>query len=243
MARLILKFKDEIMDEYPLDGINSLAIGRRSSNDVVIVNLAVSGFHAQIIPQDDKFMLKDLDSKNGTLLNKKPIKTGLLEPGDEITIGKHTLIFDDDHGNSGLKTSMTMENTLVFENPTEVVDQTMIIDTRKQSARPETGLKHKGVIQLSGTGESIPLDKQLIKIGKNKDADIVVTGLSGLLAGDTAATISRRPDGYYISAGEGFLVPKVRNSKLTKVVRLRSGDTIRIGFFKMIFFSGKRPFK
>ena len=48
MPVLTLKFKDTKINEYRLQEGGNLTIGRRDANNIVIENLAVSGFHAKI---------------------------------------------------------------------------------------------------------------------------------------------------------------------------------------------------
>jgi len=69
-------------------------IGRKKGNDIVIDNLAVSGSHARIESVSTAFVLKDLESTNGTIVNDKKITMHSLKHNDTILIGKHKLIFD-----------------------------------------------------------------------------------------------------------------------------------------------------
>jgi pSer/pThr/pTyr-binding forkhead associated (FHA) protein len=69
-------------------------IGRKKGNDIVIDNLAVSGSHARIESVSTAFVLKDLESTNGTIVNDKKITKHSLKHNDTILIGKHKLIFD-----------------------------------------------------------------------------------------------------------------------------------------------------
>ncbi|MFP4444807.1 MAG: FHA domain-containing protein [Desulfosudaceae bacterium] len=93
MPELTLKFKDNVINTYSLEGKKSFSIGRRKTNDLVIENLAVSGSHAKIEASEEGFVLSDLQSKNGTYVNKQPITTYLLKDNDVIRIGMHTLEF------------------------------------------------------------------------------------------------------------------------------------------------------
>jgi pSer/pThr/pTyr-binding forkhead associated (FHA) protein len=95
MSELTLKFKDNIISQISLKDKKSFHIGRRKSNDLVIENLAVSGTHARIERLENGYVLSDLQSKNGTYVNKKPVTTCLLKNGDLIQIGMHTLVFTD----------------------------------------------------------------------------------------------------------------------------------------------------
>jgi pSer/pThr/pTyr-binding forkhead associated (FHA) protein len=98
MPTLTLKLKNKPLGEYQLQKGVSLTIGRRKTNDVVIEDPAVSGHHAKIDSLDDRFVLIDLQSKNGSFVNAQLINSHWLKHEDIITIGGYTLIFhyDDD---------------------------------------------------------------------------------------------------------------------------------------------------
>jgi len=98
MSELTLKFKENIIKQISLKDTKSFTIGRRKTNDLVIENLAVSGTHARVEKLDNGYVLSDLQSKNGTYVNRKPVTTSLLKNGDVIQIGMHTLVFSDKKG-------------------------------------------------------------------------------------------------------------------------------------------------
>ncbi len=98
MSELTLKFKDNIIKQISLKDAKTFHIGRRKTNDLVIENLAVSGSHARIEKLENGYVLSDLQSKNGTYVNRKPITTCLLKNGDVIQVGMHTLVFSDKKG-------------------------------------------------------------------------------------------------------------------------------------------------
>ncbi len=93
MQNLTLKFKSKSLGEYELQKGVSLSIGRRDTNDVVIEDPAVSGHHAKIDSLEDRFVLIDLQSKNGSFVNEQLINSHWLQNEDVITIGGHTLHF------------------------------------------------------------------------------------------------------------------------------------------------------
>ena len=89
MAKLILKYETKVLKEIAL-ARPTITIGRTPDNDVVIDNLAVSSHHARIV-FDGEFNLEDLNSVNGTFVNKQRVSSTSLKDGDEVSIGKHTL--------------------------------------------------------------------------------------------------------------------------------------------------------
>jgi len=93
MAKLICKLDNKIVDEHALDK-ERITIGRRQDNDIVVDHLAVSGLHAQIETIGRDSFLEDLESTNGTIVNLKPVKKHILQPGDVIEIGRYQFLFD-----------------------------------------------------------------------------------------------------------------------------------------------------
>lgn len=75
--------------EYPLKkGMNTF--GRKSENDIAIVDPYVSGRHGQIEVQDDGIYLTDIGSTNGTMLNDAKLVANnrtQLTPSDVIRLG------------------------------------------------------------------------------------------------------------------------------------------------------------
>jgi len=74
---------------------DAVSIGRRANNDVVLEEAHVSGEHCRISRDDERIILTDLSSTNGTTLVRKESRTRLgpeapsadLESGDVIELG------------------------------------------------------------------------------------------------------------------------------------------------------------
>ncbi|NIS68724.1 MAG: FHA domain-containing protein [Proteobacteria bacterium] len=71
----------------------STFIGRNRENHVTIVDTAASRRHARIERRNGDFILEDLNSTNGTLVNQKAIGREILHHGDKIQIGETVLQF------------------------------------------------------------------------------------------------------------------------------------------------------
>jgi pSer/pThr/pTyr-binding forkhead associated (FHA) protein len=234
MPILSLKFKDTDIGDYQLQKGLSLTIGRRKNNDVVIENLAVSGHHAKIDSVGDEFVLIDLQSKNGSFVNEKIINTHWLKDGDIINIGKHSLAFKYTEGEP------------VPNEGSDEIDKTMVMDTSqyrsmvkkskpdvpKPLIRDENTGSDAGLAFLAGGSDKIKLSGKITKIGKHPKSDIVI---KGLWVGKTAVTISKRPDGFYLSYVGGFSKPRIDNRKVKRSIRLNDLDIIEIGSTKLQF--------
>ena len=67
-----------------------LQIGRGTSCDVVLADLAVSRLHARIRWQDEELVLEDLGSSGGTYVNGERVQRRSLRPGDVVRFGSRT---------------------------------------------------------------------------------------------------------------------------------------------------------
>lgn len=73
-------------------GSTPVTIGRDEDCDVVIAHASVSRRHCMIVTEDIHVYLKDLNSRNGTLVNGKPVSSCKLKVGDEIALGEVSLM-------------------------------------------------------------------------------------------------------------------------------------------------------
>lgn len=93
MAAIIGMSGDVKGKSYPLDR-DVLTIGRSKDNTLPIDNPTVSGHHCSISRDGDRFVLKDLESTNGTRLNSKEVSEVKLRPKDLIQVGSVEFMFD-----------------------------------------------------------------------------------------------------------------------------------------------------
>jgi len=68
-----------------------LTIGRGAGCDLLLPGRLVSRTHAEVEQTVDGYVLRDLGSHNGTILNGSPIATARLRHGDQIRIGEFAL--------------------------------------------------------------------------------------------------------------------------------------------------------
>ena len=91
-GKLVIIYGDHAGREYRL-GPKRVLIGRTDQCDITINDSSVSRKHASIESKDGRFLLQDLKSKNGTLVNGKFIDVYVLNHGDKIRIGRTVLQF------------------------------------------------------------------------------------------------------------------------------------------------------
>jgi hypothetical protein len=71
-----------------------LSIGTAAANHLVLADRAVSRHHCAISATDQGFLLRDLESKNGTTLGGFRVLAAYLGPGAVIGVGETTLRFE-----------------------------------------------------------------------------------------------------------------------------------------------------
>ena len=242
MAKIILKYEAAVLKEIPLKQA-TLSIGRTAANDLPIDNLAVSGHHAKIYYEADKFVLEDLNSLNGTFVNNQRVRKSFLKNGDEVLIGKHTLVYVDEGGAPPPPPEVAADQTM----PMAKMEETLVLDTKKRremlqkdtvvatdgaSAAPAAE-KVGSLTVLSGKTDSNEyiLTGRLSMIGKSDQATIK---LKGWFAPAVAAVINRKESGYTVSpSGSETKV----NGQVTQGVRdLKEGDIIEVAGVKLQFY-------
>ena len=84
----------------PVEGNNPnsfrrFSIGRDKENDIVMVDFAVSRRHAQITVEQEGYVVKDLQSANGTRVNGKLVTSEgtFLRDGDTISFARYNFQF------------------------------------------------------------------------------------------------------------------------------------------------------
>lgn len=250
MARIIYKFKDRILNVYTLAQDKPITVGRHPANDIVIDNLAVSSHHARIENQGEGIAIVDLQSKNGTLLNGTPVHESPLQHKDVVLIGKHTLLIDltdsikedeldDQVGSVGDPLQVFVEDpTMIMESPVAPKSH-----PKGKPAQSPTGPGYQGTDRLkvlSGGSGELTLSNQPVTIGRNSDADLVIGGLWGLLAGGPAATIRKQAGGVFLRYNGGLVKPKRNGARVKGTIKLNHEDIVDVGPVKMRVQLGNR---
>jgi pSer/pThr/pTyr-binding forkhead associated (FHA) protein len=118
--------------------------------------------------------------------------------------------------------------------------RSMVDKSNPETAAPQASAKKIDTIAilsfLDGGSGKYKCRKSITKIGKDPDSDIVV---KGFMVGRTSATISKRPDGFYLSYVGGASRPKVNAKKVKRERFLYDNDIIEIGKTTMQFFERK----
>ena len=110
--RILLMIDNTVLKEHLIDQ-NEVIIGRDTSCDICIDNIAVSRKHARIVKGSGDYFIEDMGSINGTFVNGHWVSKKSLDAGDEISIGKYSLkiSFEDDAPTA----TKTAKKTLIDE--------------------------------------------------------------------------------------------------------------------------------
>src|SRR4051812_7050363 len=256
MAKLFLKFDKAVLKEYPLSqGI--VTIGRLPDNVVHVDNLAVSGHHAKIYWDQDKYVVEDNNSLNGTYVNRHRITKAELKDGDEVLVGKHTLGFKDEWHEGA-------PGPAGYEKKGPAVPQmqaTMVLDTKKakemiaMAAAARTGTPTAGPDPAAAPAHVEPLAPPKERIGifnvldGKTDAKHYVIGkmcvvgksdmasikLKGFFAPNMAALINKRDMKYFIAASEAKIKVKINGQEIAGQKELNEGDIVEVAGIKLNF--------
>ena len=244
MAKLILKYEASVIREIPLRK-PQVSIGRAPGNDIVIDNLAVSGHHAKLLVEEGRFLVEDLSSLNGTFLNSQRIRKSPLKSGDEILIGKHSLVFEDE--GHGMPIFMGPGWEKAQELPPSP-EQTVVLDTKKrreflakataiatEGASAEDTEKLGCLVVLAGktSQREYILSGKLWMIGKDPRASVQ---LKGWFLPKVAAIVTKRGRHYDIAPSEKAGATRINGQALAAPQELNEGDLIEIKKIKLQFF-------
>lgn len=231
MPCIIVFHDDEKIMEYEVSPNKRLRIGRKSENEIVLPDSAVSSVHAEIDYDRGSFYITDFQSRNGTFVNRELVISRPLAHDDIVSIGSHHLqfIYREDE-----------EKPASFRRTPH--DVTMHIDTphhRSRLARsvaelgePEGRMRVRAMLTfLRKNSRPVFLDKPLVTIGSDPGADIVV---KGWFVAKQAAEIKKKNEDYVLIP-RGGRPPLVNSKPVRSEIVLREFDLIQVGSTAMQF--------
>jgi pSer/pThr/pTyr-binding forkhead associated (FHA) protein len=77
--------------EYPLRWGREIIAGRSGEIDMILAEDMVSRRHARIFPEQNRLLIQDLGSTNGTFVNGQKVSEAYLREGDTVLIGTSIL--------------------------------------------------------------------------------------------------------------------------------------------------------
>lgn len=237
VAKLITTSSTGEQEEFLLTS-ETTTIGRKPNNDIHIDNLSVSGKHAQVITILEDSFLEDLGSTNGTYVNGKLVKKHALDHGDNITLGKYQITYENGSGGS----EQDFEQTMIIRPgevgmPEEAGSKEIEKSVQKISAAIASEVASTAASPLANKEACL----QLLS-GANAGKELVLTKALTTIGqpGVQVAAITRRPQGFFlihVDGGPNNSVPKVAGSPIgSSAHELKSHDIIEVAGVKMEFY-------
>ncbi len=195
-----------------------LTIGRSAENHLHLADNLSSRFHAEIVEEDGGFKVRDLESRNGTMVNGELIKEKVLSHDDEIQIGDTRMRFrvieeeeaevDDDLSatmvsfevsKSGSETLAEIDAAAVDVVPAaEIVDREAEIESirKRFSVLNEANKLVSGEVPVEQVYDSIleqlfsvvPADRGIILVRDSESGEL---GLSAVRSRDPSVDVSQ----------------------------------------------------
>jgi hypothetical protein len=100
MPRLVAQSPEFTGKSFELSG-PELTVGRLEGNDIQVEHASVSGHHAVLTLDEQDYVLKDLDSTNGSRVNGEKITAQKLRRNDMVRLGNIELLYDSEHAPPG----------------------------------------------------------------------------------------------------------------------------------------------
>jgi pSer/pThr/pTyr-binding forkhead associated (FHA) protein len=200
-ATLLVKLQGQDSKSIELTH-ETITIGRKPDNSLVIEDPAVSGHHARIVKIQAVFFLEDLMSTNGTTINGRPVTRHQLHDTDVITIGRHRLVFQE------VPAAGTAPQT-----PFVDLNRTMVLKRTDPTPNEPTLIARILVI----AGKTV--------IGSQDGSAIRLTGW---FAPKTVATIARRGRNYSISHSQSTKPLLINGIQVVGDHDLKDGDHIEV---------------
>ena len=207
MAKFTVYFKDKPIFSGIYDS-GVVHIGRDDTNELVVDSLAVAPAHAVAVIKDGECIIKQLNEKFPLLVNNQPVKQWSLQNNDIINVGKHYIVYNATEFIHGINASTDDPDIQVLNEKLENASKQL-----------------EGKLQIMDgphIGRILSLKKAMTRLGHEGSGVIV---------------ISRRRDGYYVSALQGHDGLALNNEPLgDRTVLLQSNDVVIVDKTPMQFF-------
>lgn len=204
-----------------------LVVGR-NRGDVLLDDPLVSGAHCRIIRRDGRFVIQDLGSTNGTVVNGQLVRESVLSAGDEIGIGSARMILysgetDVAETTHGGRHQLDVAWLLDLELKPDSGNEADVIG---QGLRLPPGLRVAVRIESGpDTGRRVEFTRGSVAIGR-RTGDVALSDVE----------VSRRHAFIEVFGRDMIFLRDVsstngtyHNGRRVRMSRLRTGDSIGVG--------------
>jgi Nif-specific regulatory protein len=168
-AYLVIREGSKWTDVFRLVDGESVTVGRAPTNAIVVKDERCSRNHAEVFQSQGQWMLRDLDSRNGTLVDGQRIQNDYhLQAGEIIRIGNSHLAFVHDlsqafpDSNSVLRTAQAVDQEMSGELTVGPPDNESVLETYE----PTTITHRRGQSRFLEPPEEEDVDVSLPKVGR-----------------------------------------------------------------------------
>lgn len=198
-----------IITEYKINDVstfvvnkNLITIGRSLGNEICLDNNKVSREHLLIEFNDGKWIGKDMDSSNGTFINKKRVfNTFSITDNLEIDIaGEYSIRFEDEN------------------------KKPVIIKKEEKAPIINTDELENNKIQI----EHLLKSKDLIKIGRSEKNDVII---HSILVSRLHCEITKKTSGWYLKDLDSTNGTFLNGKKVVGEIKISENDIIGVGNF------------
>jgi pSer/pThr/pTyr-binding forkhead associated (FHA) protein len=156
----------------------TITIGRDTSSALCIADLALSRHHCIVERDRETAVVRDLDSRNGTLVNGVPIRTHALTHGDQIRAGDSVFLYVAAAGTLG--TTQPEDSPALAGELAEHSTVVLLADRNDPAAAP-LRLSADVTIRHALIGESAAMQEVFRRIARvaPTDATALIRGESG----------------------------------------------------------------
>lgn len=96
-----------------------VTVGRNATNTLILTEKGISGNHSEFVSESGQWIVRDLGSTNGTLVNGEKAKEAKLKPGDVVKIGIVEFVFGEGQ-NEGAESLATVVMAVTEPIPDDV---------------------------------------------------------------------------------------------------------------------------
>lgn len=188
-AFLVVRRGSEWRDIFPLAATAVLTVGRDDNNRIVLKDESCSRWHCEVFFQQDRWVVRDLQSRNGTKVSGRRLEgdQGLVE-GDIVTIGRTEILFTHDIAQRvNVSDTATGEDSGQRRAAPQILCRAANSNYFKRSGEDDSQLRHalaqlyEMVVEIAGS----TTEQQL--------ANTVLDGLLPLTSADIGAVLIAPP--------------------------------------------------
>src|SRR5215470_3291190 len=119
---------------------SEVSVGRESTNQLSISDGTLSRRHCVFVPSNGGFQVRDLNSRNGTLVNGVPVEEKLLEHGDPIWVGESAFVYLLDERENPQRSAVEFTETRDLGSLLLLhTDDSYYLDLERVAAGPSVG--------------------------------------------------------------------------------------------------------